>query len=102
MSGTANNLTTLNQQIADAEALTSGTYTITLDADIPYSSTITPISLNPGVSLIINGAGDTLSSSGPPGLQVLSGTVSIDNLTISGATADGETGYLGGGGGGAG
>lgn len=34
MSGTANDLTTLNQQIADAEELTSGSYTITLSADI--------------------------------------------------------------------
>jgi hypothetical protein len=37
MSGTANDLATLNQQIADAEAPSSGTYTITISADIAYA-----------------------------------------------------------------
>ena len=53
MSGTADALTTLNQQIADAEALSSGSYTITIAADIPYASAINPISLAAGVSLTI-------------------------------------------------
>src|ERR1700742_792774 len=103
MSGTANDLATLNQQIADAEALTSGTYTISISTDIPYSAAIIPISLAAGVSLVIEGGGHALNSSGgAPGLQVLSGTVTVDSLTISGAISQGDEGAIGGGGGGAG
>ncbi len=96
MSGTADDLTTLNQQIADAEALSSGSYTITISADIAYASAINPISLAAGVSLTIEGDGHALNASGgAPGLQVLTGTVTVDSLTISGAIAQGEDGAIG-------
>ena len=100
MSGTADSLTSLNQQIADAEALSSGTYTITLGGNIDYSTPIDAISLQSGVALTIVGQGDSLIASGTvAGLQVLGGSVTVENLTISGATAKGAAGSIGGGGG---
>jgi hypothetical protein len=83
VSNAVTDLATLNQQIAAAEALTSGTDTIVLGADITYGATITPVTLHAGVSLVIDGSGDTLTaSSAVGGLQALGGVVTIENLTI--------------------
>jgi hypothetical protein len=102
MSGTANSLATLNQQIANAESLSAGSYTIELTGNITYDSAITPISLADGVSLTILGQGTTLDALGTvSGLQVLAGTVTVEDLQIADATAAGGAG-TGGGGGGAG
>ncbi len=100
MSGSADDLQTLNQQIMQAESLTSGSYTITLSGDIAYSAAIDAIKLHSGVTLTIDGGGHTLDPAGAAGgLRIVGGTVDIDDLTISHATAKGGVGAEGGGGG---
>ncbi len=74
MSGSANSLQSLDDQITQAESLTSGSYTITLTGDIDYSTAIDAITLHPGVTLTIDGGGYTLDAGGATnGLEVLSG-----------------------------
>src|SRR5271165_2105724 len=99
----ATSLTSLNQQIADANALTSGTYTIEITGGFNYGAAITPIDLKSGVSLTIIGQGNTLDSTASVGgFEVLSGQATLENLTVADATALGAAGAAGGGGGAAG
>ncbi len=105
----------LDSAIATANALTAGSYTITLGGDIAMDNTaVTAIVLASGVSLTIDGAGYTLDGGNTEhGLFAYSGTVTLENLTIADAQAYGGNAphYLvshgltvsyGGGGGGAG
>src|SRR5277367_6567241 len=108
MSGTASDLTSLNAQIADANAFAGSTYTITLTADISYASAIAQIKLNGNdKTLIIDGAGHTLDATAPVGGFVVASefpvdNVTLENLAIENAVAQGGNGGDGGGGGGAG
>ena len=106
MSGTAIDLTSLNAQIADANAFGGSTYTITLTADISYASAIAQIALTGNdTTLIIDGAGHTLDATAPVGVFVVNSefsvrNVTLENLTIENAVA--QCGARGGGGGGGG
>ena len=103
------NVTTIAQLdnlIAQANAqTTSGTYEIDLgaNASIALTQALTAISLHSGVTLDIEGNGATINGqNSQQGLFVNSGNVTIENLTIANALAQGAAGAAGGGGGGAG
>jgi len=104
---TAGSLADLNADIATANGAGSGAYEIDLTANIQLSSAsggVTQIALN-GATLAINGANGsnpnfTLDGgSAQQGLYVYSGAVTIENLTIAHAVAQGGTGSAGLGGG---
>jgi hypothetical protein len=104
MSETANSYSSLFSDIQAINATTTqGNYTITLGADITAGGDLEAISLASGVNLTINGAGFTYSGNGLyEGLFVYQGNVTVQNLTIADAVAQGGAGGSGGGGGGAG
>ncbi len=106
----------LNQAILTADAATSGHYTIEFAAsitegtdtgqNITFGSTILSapaeleaLNLASGVSVTIDGGGATLNGAGNSALFVYAGDVSIENLTIADAVAQGGSGSDGGGGG---
>jgi hypothetical protein len=92
--------TQLNNAILAADNATSGTYTITLADSITLSGQLDAINLHAGVTLDIEGAGNTLDGNNQyQGLFVYSGAVTIENLTIENAQARGGAGSGGGGGG---
>src|SRR6188768_3356237 len=99
---TVTNITELNAAFVAAAGVASGTVTITLGNDITYSGNtkLKAINLQPGVTLIIEGDGHTLSGSGVQrGLFVYAGTVEINDLAIEDMLARGGNGGLNGGGG---
>jgi hypothetical protein len=100
----ASSFSQLNTAIKDIDAATkAGNYTIDLASGITNLDDLTAISLAAGVSLTIDGLGHTLSGGGQyEGLFVYQGDVTVQNLTIANAVAQGGAGGLGGGGGGAG
>src|ERR1700753_609416 len=83
----------LNSAIAQANAETiSGTYEIDLgpNASIALTQALTAISLHSGVTLDIEGDGATLNGlNAQQGLFVNSGNVTIENLTVLNAVAQG-------------
>ena len=107
----------LNQAIATVDAATSGSYTIVFTADITEGTDtgdsisfngktlsapadLYALNLKSGVSLSINGAGYTLSGASKyRGIFAYAGAVTIQNLSISNALAQGGAGSGGGGGG---
>ena len=99
---TAADTTSLITDLDDANATASGSVTIDITNNITLSAALPAISLAAGVSLTIDG-GNTLDGTGTyRGFAVLGGTVTLQNLTITHALAEGAVGGLGGGGGGAG
>jgi hypothetical protein len=81
---------------ADSETI-AGTYTIDITGSIAETAALEAINLHTGVTLVINGGGETLNGEGDQrGLFVYAGIVDIDNLTIA------DTEAVGGGGGGVG
>ena len=100
---TASSATQLSSDIGtfDAQSHTqavSGTIEIT--GNITLAAELAAISLAAGSSLTIIGTGHTITGgSATGGFQVLTGTVSIDDLLIQDATARGGNGVSGGGGG---
>ncbi len=90
-------------QTANGET-TPGVYTIKVSGTISLSAALPAIDLAPGVTLDIVGInGGTLDGgNSAPGLFVYKGGVSIDDLIISDAKAQGGAGSAPGGGGGAG
>ncbi len=114
---TVANIADLNAAILAANALTGGSDTIELAGSIAMDGTaLAAIALASGVTLTIEGDGNTLDGGGTEqGLFVYSGAVTVADLTIADALAQGENapvtyGYLlgegysaiAGGGGGAG
>src|SRR5207245_1740490 len=98
---TVNNITDLNNAIAADNAVTgSGTLTITLGHDIPLGDTaITPINIQTGMKLVIDGGGFGLDGGGTQrGLFVYAGTVDIMSLLIKNMQARGGDGGFGAGG----
>src|SRR6516164_510731 len=91
-----------------SNAFTNTSYTITFTGDINLTSgaTITDllaINLSSGSTLTISGANHVLNGGGATrGLFVYSGTVTVDDLSITSAAAVGGAGGAGGGGAGAG
>src|SRR5580704_15138426 len=108
MSGLINpvtNETDLNPDLETVAAETSGGFTLTLGASFVLSSDIEAIDLHAGVTLTIDGAGNTLNGNDlHRGFLVYAGTVTIENLGLSSVAAIGGSGGAGiyGGGGGAG
>ncbi|MES2193352.1 MAG: cadherin-like domain-containing protein [Pseudomonadota bacterium] len=101
---TVTNITELNAAFVAAAGVSApGTVvTITLGNDITYlgNTRLKAINLQPGVTLVIEGDGHTLSGSGAQrGLFVYAGTVEINDLAINDMLARGGTGGLNGGGG---
>ena len=87
------------------DAATNATYVIDLTQGFTLSSNITPVELESGSSLTINGGGFTLNGGGTfRGFFAYSGTLSLNNMTIANMLAQGGAGGAGfeGGGGGAG
>src|SRR4051812_31127945 len=102
---TVTSIAQLNAAIVSAAGAASGTVTITLGSNITFSATaLQAINLQPGVTLVIEGGGHTLSGSGVQrGFFVYAGTVEINDLAINNMLAqggDGGTSDVGGGGGG--
>src|SRR5262249_7764218 len=99
----AGNTTDLITDINNANAAGSGTVTIDITAGFTLTSGLPAIALQPGVSLVIEGGGNTLDGgTDVQGFAVFSGNVTLDNLTLADAVAQGATGDPAGGGGGAG
>jgi VCBS repeat-containing protein len=99
---TVTSIAQLNAAIVAADGVTApGTVTITLGSNITFSATaLQAINLHPGVTLVIEGDGHTLSGSGTQrGLFVYAGTVEINDLAINNMLARGGNGGLNGGGG---
>jgi hypothetical protein len=101
---TVTNITELNAAIAAAAGVTApgSVVTITLGDDITYrgNTRLKAINLQPGVTLVIEGDGHTLSGSGAQrGFFVYAGTVEINDLAINDMLARGGNGGLNGGGG---
>jgi hypothetical protein len=96
----------LNQALATVDAAASGAYLIQFTADITEASELYAINLKSGVTLTIDGQGHKLDGANQyRGLFALAGAVTIQNLTITDATAQGTDGVAGkaaSGGGGAG
>jgi hypothetical protein len=103
----------LDNVIAQANSKGSGSYVIELgDTSIALTQALTAIDLQTGVTLDIEGNGATINGeSNQRGLFVYSGTVTVENLTVTDAIALGANGasggdpyleYGGGGGGGGG
>jgi hypothetical protein len=92
--------------ITQVDGETTGGYAILFTADFSTSQDAPVISLASGVSLAIQGAGHTLDGGGQNrGLFVDAGSVTLNDLTIANALAQGGAGSSasgGGGGGGAG
>jgi autotransporter-associated beta strand protein len=90
-------------QAANGET-TPGTYTIEVSGTISLSGALPAIDLASGVSLDIVGLSNATLDGGnsEPGLFAYQGDVSIDDLIIRSATAQGGNGAASGGGGGAG
>ncbi len=81
----------------------NGSAVIVKGTVLPASNEPYAVNLASGVNLTIDGGGNTLSGAGAyRGLFVYNGNVTIQNLTIANAKAQGGTGGYGGGGGGAG
>jgi hypothetical protein len=101
---TASSFATLNAAIQQANAdTTSGdSYTITFTATIAETADLTALNLHSGVSVTIDGGNDALDGAGYSALHVSAGDVTLQNLTIENAVAQGGAGSSGGGGGGAG
>src|SRR5271166_3413915 len=78
---------------ADGEAANSGAFQIQLGANITLASALEAINLKSGVTLDIAGGNFALNGGGSQrGLFVYSGTVTIENLTIENAVAEGGAG----------
>lgn len=93
----------LSTAIDAADAATSGDIVINLASNIVETAALEAINLQPGVTLTINGQGHTLSGGNSfRGLFAYAGTITIQNLTISAALAQGGRGGSEGAGGGAG
>src|ERR1700754_2951333 len=102
MSGTPidPNATTYAQLVADIATAngetTPGTYTIELSGSIDITGELPVINLQGGVVLILVANGATLDGGGiQAGLFVYQGRVSIEDLIIQGATAQGGNGGTG-------
>src|SRR5271154_3169579 len=83
---------------ANGEAANSGAYEIELgtNASIALTQALTAISLHSGVMLDIEGNGATINGQGNQrGLLVSSGTVTVENLTITDTVALGANGGVG-------
>ena len=95
------NFTQLNDAIAIANTAVAGdSYTIQLTNYALELANPTAINLAAGVSLTIDGGGNTLDGDASwRGLFVYAGDVTVQNLTITGAVANGGSGSSGGGGG---
>ena len=97
----------LNAAIEQADQASSGTFDIVLSGNITEGQSGQPVGLyaldlSTGVSVTINGDGQTISGGGVDGgLAVIVGKVSINDLTIEDTVAKGAAG-TGSGGGGAG
>jgi hypothetical protein len=102
MDTTVSSIGSLDAAIVAADSvITAGTVTITLGANIALDGTaLEAINLHAGVTLDIVGNGDTLNGGGTErGLFVYAGHVTVDDLTIASAAAQGGNGQTGGGGG---
>jgi hypothetical protein len=90
----------LDAALTTIDGATAGTYTITFTANFTETANPALLDLHTGVSLNIDGEGDTLDGGGAyRGLFVYSGNVTVQNLTIANALAIGGAGADGGGGG---
>jgi hypothetical protein len=86
--GAVDDTASLYAAIAAAKAETPGTPTITFDDDITLPAAVTPIDLQPGVTLVIEGDGDILDGDGSyRGLTIDGGEVEIRHLPITGGQA---------------
>jgi hypothetical protein len=95
----------LNTAIQHADTLPTGSsFTITLTGSVTETADLSAFNLAPGVTVTIDGAGNTLSGANAfEGLFVYQGDVTVENLTIANALAHGGTGdNLAGGGAGLG
>jgi plastocyanin len=105
INGAVTTETALNSAITTADnETTAGTYEIDITGNIAETADLEAINLHAGVTLVINGGGETLNGQGNQrGFFVYSGTVDISGLTIANADAvggGGGGGVAGGGGGG--
>jgi hypothetical protein len=88
----------LSAAIQNANALTSGSYTISLIGSIGEAGNLPVISLHSGVSLVIDGGGNNLSGQGVyEGLFVQAGSVLIESLSINDTKIVGGNGAEGNG-----
>src|SRR5262249_30474793 len=98
--GAAGDFSALNNVLAGLRGVVGASITINFGADVTLGDALTAISLGSGSSLTINGANHVLNGNNMfAGLQVTSGNVTIENLTIENARAPGATRFSGGGGG---
>ena len=92
---TASTTAQLNQDIATANAATSGGFIIDLQGNITETTQLNAIDLQSGVPLTIdgsNGSGGvhTLNGAGSHGFLVNAGSVTIENLGLSNAVLSGR------------
>jgi hypothetical protein len=80
----------LNAAIEQIDQASPGTYEIDLTGAVAGTGTIDAIALKSNVELTINGSGFSLHGGGD--LAVLSGNVTIENLTLVDTTAQGGQG----------
>ena len=104
MSTTVTTQAQLAAAIQAADAAVSGPVVIELGNAIQLTSALPAIALNAGVSLTIDGGATDIgiNANGQRGLIAASGAVTLSNLSIYNAAAQGAAGSAGGGGGGAG
>lgn len=85
----------LANAIGTVDAATSGAFVFDFGANITLSAQLGTIGLGTGVTLTIEGNGDTLDGGGIyEGLFVNSGALTINNLTIADAVAQGGNSVL--------
>ena len=90
----------LASAIATVNAASAGNFTLDFAANLTLSGQLASLDLHAGVSVTIEGQGNTLNGAGTsPGFAVAAGTVTIADLTIADAAAIGGEGLNGGGGG---
>src|SRR5215469_12636382 len=98
---TVSDTTSFNNAIAQANAAIGGTVEIDFTSNITLNAQLTPLVIDPNVTVVINGQGATLNGADTfRGLFVYSGNVVIENLEISHCVARGGNGIGGGFGGG--
>jgi hypothetical protein len=91
---TASTTAQLNQDIATADAATSGGFIIDLQGNITETAQLHAIDLQPGVPLTIDGSNGSggvhrLDGAGSHGFLVDAGSVTIENLSLSNAVLAG-------------
>jgi autotransporter passenger strand-loop-strand repeat protein len=95
---TASTTAQLNQDIATANAATSGGFIIDLQANITETTQLTAIDLQAGVPLTIDGSDGsggmhTLNGAGSHGFVVNAGSVTIENLRLTNAVLSGGSSF---------